>query len=253
MAQGTVVLGDALEVEFPQYHLAYLDPPYGPKRAGKLPADSYYGVGSSREEYLSFLLNRIQNLTKGQSDYNLIVHVDPKYSHHIKVGLDDLLGQENFRNEIVWCYSGPSNTKSTLPKKHDVLLWYGVGNYYFHQPRIPYATKNGKPTLRVGGKTGWKNTQDTQQYLQQGKPLEDFWTDVPALQRNEGEKLGYATQKPVRLLERIVTAFSPENGMVVDPFSGSGTTARACKNLNRNFFGCDMNPEAVDLANASLV
>ena len=140
--------------------LIYLDPPYGPKKE-----DTYYGVGDTLEDYVEWLTERIDHLTSQMTNYNLVVHVDDKCGHYVKVALDKIVGRENFKNEIVWCYSGPSITKSKFVRKHNVLYWWGVGDYVFNQPRIPYKS------LSVGGKSSWAGKDvDKEEYLKRGKP-----------------------------------------------------------------------------------
>lgn len=93
---------------------------------------------------------------------------------------------------------------------------------------------------------------DTQSYLERGKPLEDWWTDIPPLIRGGKEKRGWETQKPERLLERLVRMFSREDHWVMDPFMGSGTTGLAAIRLNRRFLGVDISPKAVEIAEKAI-
>ena len=220
-----------------------MDPPFGPKNE-----DTYYGVGDNLEEFLAYIKERVLHLTKGRRDFNFVLQVDPKASHYLKVELDKVLGRENFQNEIIWGFSGPSVSKRHLPRKHGVVLWWGLGDYPYNPVRVPY-----KEGLSVGGKTSWaKGEADVEGYLEKGKLLEDWWVDIPALVRNEKEKRGYATQKPVKLLERIVGMLSNKGGLVIDPMFGSGTTGLAALRLGRSFLGSDLNPEALKIAEQAL-
>ena len=117
----------------PDTQLIYMDPPYGPENV-----DNYYGVGESWYDYMVWLEQRLRMLTLRLDDYNIVIHIDPKASHRIKVLCDKLIGP--LTNEIIWCYTGPSMAKRHLPRKHDVLLWYGVGDYIFNMPKIPYTS-----------------------------------------------------------------------------------------------------------------
>lgn len=233
-----IKLCDCLDLQSKDVDLVYLDPPYGSKQE-----DTYYGVGETFDEYLQYMKTRLQKMnTWMKSDSNIVVHVDWKACHYLKVIGDEIFGRENFRNHIVWCYSSPSVAKSQLPRKHDDLLWWGKGNYTFNIERIPYNK------LSKGGKTSWSGKElDVDKYLAKGMLLQDYWLDIPSLCRNEGEKTGYATQKPLNLLKRIISLFSNDGDLVCDPFCGSGTTAEAAMMLNRNFIGCDRNEVAVDL------
>jgi DNA modification methylase len=173
---------------------------------------------------------------------NVIIHLDFKAVHYIKVLADAIFGRDNFRNEIAWCYSSPSVAKSHLPRKHDTLLWYGIGDYPFNQPYTPYVGK-----LKVGGKTSWNANANEADYLDKGKKLEDWWIDIPSLCRNEGEKLGWKTQKPLALLSRIVSTFSNEGDTVLDPFAGSGTTGEAARLHARAYVLMDESIEACEM------
>ena len=236
-------LGDCLEMKVLPSDLIYMDPPFGP-----VGEDTYYGVGKDLDEYLDYMAQRIQHVCAGQKDFNFVLHVDPKASHYLKVRVDQILGRENFRNEIVWAWSGPSNTKRHLPRKHGVLLWWGMGEYPFNQERIPH-----KAGLKVGGKKSWAGSDvDVQEYLDRGKPLEDWWVDIPPLIRGGPEKRGWETQKPQKLLERVVRMLSREGGRVMDPFMGSGTTGLAALSCGRLFQGADKSAEALQIAQKAL-
>ncbi len=158
--------------------------------------------------------------------------------------MDDVFGRENFRNEIIWCFSNPASAKRWLPRKHNNILWYGTGDYVFNQPRIPYKTK-----MNVGGPSAWsKDKIPWEQYEQKGKILEDWWIDIPALCRNEPEKTGYATQKPMKLMNRIVEVFSNPGERVLDAFCGSGSFVEAGASMQRYAIGCDKNIQAINIA-----
>ena len=241
-----IYTGDCLNVlSIPEhFDLLYLDPPFGP-----VGEDIYYGVGDSLEEYVDYVYERIIRICSKAKNYNVVVQLDPKASHYLKVKLDGFFGRRNFQNEIIWGWSAPSNNTRHLPRKHGVLLWWGMGKYVFNPIHVPYKAES----LRVGGKTSWaKETKDISTYLERGKLIEDWWTDIPPLVRNEAEKRGYATQKPIKLLERVVRMLSNPDGLVIDPMFGSGTTLLAAQNLGRQFIGSDKNPEAVAIAMGAL-
>jgi len=242
-----LILGDCITVGSQlseKARLVYVDPPYGPEGE-----DSYYGVGKNSKEYLLFMEQRIVALSNILHDNgSFVLHVDYKYVHRLRCILDDVLGESAFKNEIIWCYSGPSRAVNHFPRKHDNILWYAKGQAVFNQPRVPYSGK-----LSVGGKTSWAGKEmDKEEYLSRGKSLEDWWTTIPALQRNEKEKTGYKTQKPVSLLTRIVEAFSNKDDLIVDGFMGSCTTGVAAYMTGRRFFGMDISDKAVQLAEERL-
>lgn len=231
---------DCLDVFIKPVSLIYLDPPYGHRKI-----DEYYGVGDTFEEYLHFMYVRLTHL-KSQllPDANVVIHVDYRSVHYLRVMADRIFGYDNFRNEIIWGFSGPSIARNHLPRKHQNLLWYGLGDYPFNQVRVPYTKR-----LSNAGKKSWSGKDlDVDAYMARGKLLESWWTDIPALQRNEKEKTGWRTQKPLKLLQRIVGMFSNPEQRVYDPFMGSGTTLEAALTLGRSAVGCDRDPVAVELA-----
>jgi len=239
---------DCANMQLENIKLIYLDPPFGSKRE-----DKFYGATENFEEYLDYMRVRLEKLKTFMhpDGANIIVHIDQKASHYIKVMMDGVFGRENFLNHIVWCYTGPSVVKAYLPRKHDDLLWYGVGDYTFNQETISYQAK-----LKVGGNTSWnpdkKGTEE--EYLAKGKKLEDWWVDIPSLCRNEKEKreTKYPTQKPLKLMSRIIKMFSNEGDTVYDPFMGSGSFLHAAIELNRQALGSDISDKAITLATERL-
>ena len=260
MKDNTLMLGDNLgflkELTDDSVDLVYLDPPFnsnrdrvtvGMRSQVRCFVDVWKG-GSP--EYLEFLFDRLVELRRIlKSTGSLYLHCDPTESHYVKVMMDRVFGRKNFRNEIAWCYSGPANTKRYFPRKHDIILFYAMSDEYTHnETRVPHGGK-----LSVGGKSSWAGSKrDATVYTQRGKLLEDWWRDIPALQRNERERCGFPTQKPLRLLERIIQASSNKGDLVLDPFVGSGTTAMAAHRLERRFIGMDMSKGAIDTATTRL-
>jgi len=253
LQKNALMLGDNLEllqgIADASVDLIYLDPPFNSKRNYlRIDSDQHTGTqlkyfrdvwkGGS-DEYLEFLFERLIEMHRILKETGSIyLHCDPTESHYVKVMMDKIFGRKNFRNEIAWCYSGPANVKNYFPRKHDIILFYAASDKYTHREvRVPYEGK-----LTVGGKSSWAGTsKDTGEYVKKGKLLEDWWKDIPALQRNENERCGYPTQKPLRLLQRIIQASSKEGDVVLDPFMGSGTTIIAAHELSRGFIGIDRN------------
>ena len=168
-----------------------------------------------------------------RSDGSLFVHLDPRESHYVKVLLDGVFGRESFVNEIVWAYDYGARSKTRWPAKHDVILWYAKdpARYCFDYAaidRIPYAAPGlVGPEKAARGKT----------------PTDVWWqTIVPT---NSRERTGYATQKPLAILSRIVAVHSRPGDLVLDFFAGSGTTGEAAARLDRDFILVDSSPEAV--------
>tara|TARA_Y100000310_G_scaffold269150_1_gene282136 strand:+ start:279 stop:1379 length:1101 start_codon:yes stop_codon:yes gene_type:complete len=257
LQKNALMLGDNLEllqgIADASVDLIYLDPPFNSKRNYlRIDSDQHTGTqlkyfrdiwkGGS-DEYLEFLFERLVEMRRILKETGSIyLHCDPTESHYVKVMMDKIFERKNFRNEIAWCYSGPANVKNYFPRKHDIILFYAASDKYTHREvRVPYEGK-----LTVGGKSSWAGTsKDTGEYVKKGKLLEDWWKDIPALQRNENERCGYPTQKPLRLLQRIIQASSKEGDVVLDPFMGSGTTIIAAHELSRGFIGMDRNLAAL--------
>ena len=175
---------------------------------------------------------------------SMYLHIDHTAHAYAKTMMDAIFGRKNFRNEIVWAYFGPSNTRRWFPRKHDSILFYAKSDkavFKREAVRIPYKILVGTP----GGKIiGGHHDQDRVEELRgKGKVVEDYWTDIPPVV-NQAEKTGYPTQKPLALYERIIKASSNEDDVVLDPFAGCATTCVAAERHGRHWIGIDINEEA---------
>jgi site-specific DNA-methyltransferase (adenine-specific) len=158
------------------------------------------------------------------------LHCDPTMSHFLKIICDLIFFNTNFRNEIVWCYKwGGSSSKRYFKKKHDVIFRYSKSNNFIFNEILMY-----------GDKSGWSD--DTR-----GRLANDWWVDIPSLNTQAKEKLGYPTQKPKTLLDRILQASSNEGDTIADFFCGCGTTVDSAVSLKRNFIGVDISTLSVSL------
>ncbi|MDW8106945.1 MAG: site-specific DNA-methyltransferase [Armatimonadota bacterium] len=186
------------------------------------------------EDYLEFLRPRlIEAYRLLAPDGSLFVHLDYREVHYVKVLLDQIFGRKSFINEIIWAYDYGGRSKRRWATKHDNILWYAKDpkRYIFNYDaidRIPYMA----PSL-VGAEKA-----------KRGKTPTDVWwlTIVPT---NSKEKTGYPTQKPLKLLERIVRVHTHSGDWVLDFFAGSGTTGEAAARLSRRFVLIDNHPEAI--------
>ena len=177
----------------------------------------------------------------------LCVHLDYKSVHYIKIELDKIFGKGSpdrgakyLINEIIWCYRTGGASKRHFSKKHDTILCYSKDKstytYNLEKERIYYE----KPFFTTPkDKNG--------RYYADVLPV-DWWTKEKPVINMSKESIGYPTQKPIALLERIIKASSNEGDVVLDPFCGSGTTCVAAKKLNRQYIGIDMNDTAVDIS-----
>ena len=183
--------------------------------------------------YLPRLIEMKRVLKQNGSIY---LQMDTRINHWMRILMDKVFGYENFRNEIVWGYSWGGVSKNKYPSKHDHILYYSKTNKYTYNIQYEnYTTKDKR----------WHNNNA-------GKSIRDIWDDIPIINTMSNERVGYATQKPKALIERIIKASSNEGDTVADYYMGSGTTAEVCKELNRNFIGCDINPKAIEITKARL-
>ena len=194
--------------------------------------------------YLTYMTRRIARIHAAMKPTaSIFLHCDPTAGHYLKLVMDAIFGRENCRNDIIWCYTGPGSPKMRqFNRKSDYIFWYSMGGMWtFNQDdvRVPY--KDPKQTLRKAFDAGRGiSAAEVDKYRARGKILENWWTDIALAVRSPKERLGYATQKPVALLRRIITASSNPGDLVLDPFCGCGTTIAACHELKRRFIGIDV-------------
>ena len=208
---------------------------------------------NSDKSYLIYMAVRLLEMHRILKDSGSIyLHCDPTMSHYLKLVMDAIFRRKNFRNEIVWCYTGASNTLRWFPRKHDIIFSYAKtneANFQRDNVRIPYHPE----TLARKGRaddswfTNEKRTQDyVKEMLGDGKVPEDWWTDIPKL-TNQREKVGYPTQKPLKLLRRIIKASCPDDGIALDPFCGCATACIGAEIEQRQWVGIDISPKAAEL------
>ena len=178
---------------------------------------------------------------------SLYLHCDHTAGAYIKLMLDAIFSRRNFRNEIVWAYTGPSNTRRWFPRKHDTILFYTKGDEWtFNRDdvRVRYKeasfTMGGSGSLTKGKGNKKHHMDGAAAVLKRGKVVEDWWGDVPSLSVSK-ERVGYPTQKPLALYERIIRASSNKGNIVLDPFAGCATTCVAAERLKRRWIGIEMN------------
>ena len=201
--------------------------------------------------FLSFMSVRLIEMRRVlKPTGSIYLHCDSTASHYLKLVMDSLFGQANFRNEIVWAYTGPGNTRRWFPRKHDTILFYARSNAAgFNQDavRVPYVriSGTGASSLAAGGRTREEMSRIETEYAKRGKVIEDWWTDIPAAgHMPRAERTGYPTQKPLALYRRIIEASSNPGDMVLDPFCGCATTCVAAEQLGRQWIGIDLSPKA---------
>ncbi|MDP8218633.1 MAG: DNA methyltransferase [Candidatus Theseobacter exili] len=182
---------------------------------------------------------------------SIYLHCDPTASHYIKLLLDAVFGGKNFRNEIVWHYRRWTASSKKFQRLHDIVLFYTKGNdYTFNQLLTPY-TEGSVKRKEQGILNRFKRGEDpvlvSDGKLQaEGVPENDVW-QIPFIPPSAKERLGYPTQKPEALLERIIKASSNEGDIIMDPFCGCGTTISVAEHLNRKWIGVDITHLAITL------
>lgn len=214
----------------------------------------------NNDDYLQFMYERLILLRELLSDKGYIVlHCDYHKVHVLRCILDEVFGSKCFQNEIIWCYTGASQTKSKFPAKHDNLIVYSKHtnprDFNWRNVGIPYSEETLARTNRgvgdtglYGDDTGVATSKHQDRLKDSGKIPEDWWNDIFRLQGNGLEKVNYPTQKPEKLLERLIKAYTNPGDLVLDCFMGSGTTLAASFKLGRKFIGSDINLGAIEVS-----
>jgi len=173
---------------------------------------------------------------------SLYLHCDRRNAHYFRIICNALFGESNFRNEIIWHYTGGGRAKKYFSQKHDIVLFYTKSeNYTFNLDaiRVPYKKTSGYARSGIVSAAGKKYHPHPD-----GTPVDDVW-DIPMLNPMSKERTGFPTQKPLALLERIIAASSNESDILLDPYCGSGTSLIAAQKLRRSWIGIDSSEIAV--------
>lgn len=257
--------------------LIYMDPPF-------MTGDRFYmrvrvgeeewrrGKGSlllesfsdrlDRAAYLAMMRRVLELSRRLLSEEGMIfVHLDYRAHPHVRLLMDDIFGEDNLLNEIVWVYQSGGRSIHHFSRKHDVILFYRKGEQYdFNieavkaprdKPRTSHMRRHVDPdgrvyrSIRSGGRVYTYYDDD---------PVAptDVWQDLPHLQQKDPERTGFDVQKPLALLDRVVKCASREGDWVLDPFAGSCTTLEAAKRNGRNFIGIDRSPLGLNIARRRL-
>ena len=207
--------------------------------------------------YIAFMAQRMVEIRRIlKPTGSVYLHCDHDANAYLRQMMDAVFGANNFRNEIIWAYTGPSNTRRWFPRKHDTILFYAKSNnavFNRDAVRVPYDQETIARRGRVEGArsiispsvetAGRRSEQQVQSIFGQGKVPESWWSDIPAL-TNQRETTGYPTQKPQALAERIIQASSNPGDLVLDCFAGCAYVPVAAEMLDRRWIACDMSPRA---------
>ena len=245
--------------------LIYLDPPFRTGESFKMRIGKgkqaqtvvLYEDKLDEETYLAWLRTILTGCHKLLDPRGSIyLHLDYRMSHKARMLLDEIFGESNFMNEIIWAYRSGGRATRCYPRKHDTILFYRKSRKVLFDitavgmPRGPERRNHMKRFIDEDGRIGFSIRSNGKTYTYYEDSLiypSDVWADIEHLQQKDRERTGFLTQKPEALLRRIITASTEPGDLVVDLFSGSGTTAAVATKLNRRFIAVDQSPVACAL------
>lgn len=236
--------------------LIYIDPPFATKQDFMKDKEKAYRDKIIGAQFIEFLRKRLILLREILADDGSIyVHLDWKKGHYIKAVMDEVFGEYNFINEIIWHYYGfKRSTSANFPRKHDSIFAYSKSNQRIWNPIFREYSKEYLSRWKIdeNGELYRDDVNPTAGgartiYLKdlKGDLVESVWNDIPPVNPVATERLNYPTQKPEELLARIIKACSNENDIVLDAFAGSGTAIAAAEKLNRRWIGIDCGKLAI--------
>ncbi len=271
--ENKVVMNSLLEEFKNKISLIYIDPPFA--TGGNFNLKIQIGENGNYiddiayedkwkeglKSYLDFMRERLilmkSLLTNSGS---IFLHLDWHISHYIKVIMDEIFGYDNFRNEIIWAYPAASvKTRRYFIRSYDTILFYSKSDDYIFKDdpniyqefsnRVKNALKKDDKGIYYyrGGSHNGKKLSRKVYVEKEGIFPRDVWSDIPYIRANTSEYQGFSTQKPERLLKRIILASTNKNDIVTDFFCGSGTTLAVAEKLVRRWIGCDLNKHAIHM------
>jgi len=272
-----LVMGSLLEKFAGKIDLIYIDPPFATEAdfnfIAKVGEDGFElekdqsileelayrdTWGSGTYSYLAMFFPRLRTMYELLSPKgSLVVHVDYRLVSQIRLLLDEVFGAQYFRNEIVWHYHSGGISQEFFPRKHDSLLWYSKGKIPYFDPKQASVPRNVcqecgtildkwnnlKRQIDKDGRVYRTIKSAGKVYFYYDDELTlapDVWLGINHLQQKDPERTGFLTQKPERLLHRLIGTLSTEGGLVADFFCGSGTTLAVAEKLGRRWIGCDL-------------
>lgn len=239
----------------------YLDPPFGTGIVRQGRGHRYADRADDPDAFVAWLTPYLAEARRVLAPAgSLFVHLDYRAVHYVKVALDRVFGRARFVNEIVWCYAVGGKSRRGFGRKHDTILWYARGEDWAFYPdavRVPRRGGSHMRVVREGGaavqeKTDRRTGRIYRYPVAEGKVPEDWWTDIETLNHSDRERTGWPSQKPERLVERVLRAVTVPGDRVADWFCGSGTTAAVAQRLARRFSVCDREPAAIEVCTARL-
>ncbi len=222
--------------------------------------EKMYGDVWDKEKYLNWMYENLMAIKSVMSETaSIYVHLDWHIGHYVKILLDEIFGEDKFRNEIIWCYTGGTDSSQSFGRKHDTLFFYTKNDdYLFHGDFEPFSEGTLKRFNKEDEFGRYKenkleNGKVYKTYMKaEGKLVADYWS-FPIVNKTYEESVGYATQKPEALLQRIIKASSDSDMLVADFFGGSGVTAAVANKLRRRFIHCDIGLNSIQTTRDRLV
>jgi adenine-specific DNA-methyltransferase len=233
--------------------------------------ETMYGDVWDKEKYLNWMYENLVAIKSVMSETaSIYVHLDWHIGHYVKVLMDEIFGEDNFRNEIIWHYSGwNKKLKVSFEKRHDTILYYCPDdegenfNSYFEQweseeeyikrrKQKPFTDEDGRRYVLSDAGNGKRVKRYLDEAIRDGVVVDDVW-DIDKMNNSANEDVGYATQKPETLLERLINASSNDGMLVADFFGGSGVTATVANKLGRRFVHCDVGINSIQTTRDRLV
>ena len=233
--------------------------------------EKMYGDVWDKERYLNWMYENLMAIKSVMSDTaSIYVHLDWHIVHYVKILMDEIFGEENFRNDIAWHYSGwNKKLKVSFEKRHDTILYYCADdegtnfNSFFEQweseeeyikkrKQKPLTDEDGRRYVLSDAGGGKRVKRYLDEAIKEGVVIDDVW-DIDKINNSAKEAVEYSTQKPEILLERIITASSNENMVIADFFGGSGVTAAVAHKLKRNFIHTDIGINSIQTVRDRLI
>jgi len=227
--------------------------------------DDYEDNLGTPEEAMEWYKPRVKEMHRVLKETGSIyIHCDYRLSHYLKVLMDEIFGFDNFRSDIVWDTASLNvagfKTKSNnwIYASNNILYYVKSNNFTFNKQYFPYGQewidKNFKYEDDNGKYRITRRKNKIYLHEEKGQPLTNIWKDILSFNyvKAARESVGYNTQKPIALLERIIKSSSNEGDVVADFFLGSGTTVKVANDLNRKYIGCDTNQKSIDLTEKRL-
>src|ERR1051325_1879455 len=238
--------------------LIYIDPPFYSQRF----YETIWGEAEERfafedrwkggiQTYLNYLVERVRKMhAKLKPGGSFFLHLDWHICHYMKIELDKIFDYHAFQNEVIWSYRRWPSPSSHFQRMHDNILFYAKGG----KPNtfnVEYEANSPSYQKRFGGKTQMldpetRSRKITLKTASKGLPRRDVW-EISIVAGSSKERIGYPTQKPVALLERIIQASSNEGDVILDPFCGCGTAIEVAEKLGRSWIGIDITHIAITL------